>query len=174
MNGLHQLCCHVASEQTGLWMQHTTESHCKTGSHRGGGNTHCTPHTSYQCRNAISPQSNKKSAAVTMPLDSYQLEFHGRLITFLHAQEPVLTKIDLPVVACSFHIYLKMAVVQMMYTHVTLLCPPPQQQVWALLGGGSCRGICSSPSPRRRSHWLSKIMLSVEMLYGCRSRIEHA
>ncbi len=85
-----------------------------------------------------------------------------------------LYKTDLPVVACSFDVYLEMAVVQMMYTHVTLLCPPPQQQVWALLGGGSCRAICSSPSPRRRSCWLSKIILSVEMLYGCRSRIEHA
>ena len=90
VNGLHKLSCCIPREQKGLLLQHTTESHCKTGSHRGGGNTRCTPHTSYQCRNAISPQSNKNSAAVTMPLDSYQLEFHGRLNMFLHAQEQSL------------------------------------------------------------------------------------
>ena len=75
-----------------------------------------------------------------------------------------LYKIHLPAVASLFEVYLEMAIVQMMHTHVTLLCPPPQQQVWALLGGGSCRAICSSPSPRRRSRWLSKIILSMEML----------
>jgi len=86
-------------------MQGTTESHCKTGSDRGGGDSHCTAHTSYQCRNANFCQFRNNSAA---------------------APRAGLHKIDVPVVACSFDVYLEMAIVQMMYTHATLLCPPPQ------------------------------------------------
>ncbi len=155
-------------------MQHTTESHCKIGSHTGGGNSDCTPHTSYQCRNAIFLLQLNKSQQRRQCFKRLPGGLSWQVKNISTCQRAGPYKGDLSVLACLFDEYLEMAVVQMMYAHVTLLCPPPQQQVWALLGGGSCRAIWSSPSPRRQSRWLSKIILSMEMLYGCRSRIEHA